>query len=46
MRFQAHMIEKIWGLFEIHYQLQNNGTILLHRLSDEYVFLNHDLDKI
>ena len=46
MSFWAHMIEKIWGLIDIHYQLQNNGTALLHRLSHGHAFLNPDLDKV
>ena len=46
MGFRAHMMEKIWGLVGIHYQLQSNGTALLHRLSDGYAFLDPDLDKV
>ncbi len=46
MGFRTHMIEKIWGLVDIYYQLQNNGDVLLHRLSDKHVFLDPDLDKI
>lgn len=44
--FRAHMIEKIWGLVAIHYQLQNNGIALLRRLSDEHAFLDSDLNKV
>lgn len=40
------MIEKIWGLIEIYYQLQNNCAIYLHCLTDRYAFLDPDFDKI
>ena len=40
------MMEKIWGLIGIHYQLQNNGVALLRHLSDGHAFLDPDLDKI
>ncbi len=40
------MIEKIWDLIGIYYQLQNNGAIFLYCLSDGYIFLDLDLDKI
>ncbi len=39
-------MEKIWGLFDIYYQLQNHDTALLHRLSDRHAFLDLDLDKV
>ncbi len=40
------MREKIRGLVDIHYQLQNNDAVLLRRLSDGHVFLDPDLDKV
>ncbi len=46
MWFQAHMMKKIRGLVSIHYQLQNNSAVLLHRLSDGHAFLNPDLDQV
>ena len=46
MRFQTYLIEKIWGLVGIHYQLQNNDALLLYRLFDGHAFLNLYLDKI
>ena len=46
MGFQVYMIEKIRGLVGIHYQLQNNGTALLHRLSDGHAFLDPDFNKV
>ncbi len=45
-RFQAYMMEKIQGLVDIYYQLQNNGAMLLRCLSDGHAFLNPDLDKV
>ena len=46
MDFRAHMMEKIWGLVGIHYQLQSNGAALLCCLSDGHAFLDPDLDKV
>ena len=46
MRFQTHMMEKLWGFIDIYYQLQNNSAALLRRLSGKHAFLNSDLDKI
>ena len=40
------MIEKIWSLIGIYYQLQNNSATLLCHLSNEYVILDLDLDKV
>ena len=34
MKLRAHMMEKIWGLVGIYYQLQSNGAALLRYLSD------------
>ncbi len=46
MGFQTHIMEKIRGLVDIYYQLQNNCAALLHRLSDRHTFLDPDLDKV
>ena len=46
MEFRAHIMEKIWGLVGISYQLQNNGAVLLRYLSNGHTFLDLDLDKI
>ena len=43
--FQAYMMEKFGGLVNIHYQLQNNGAVLLYRLSDRHAFLDPDFNK-
>ena len=34
------MIEKIWDLIGIYYQLQNNSAALLCHLSDGHAFLD------
>lgn len=44
--FRVHMVEKIWGLTDIHYQLQNNSIMLLNYLSDGHAFLYPDFDKV
>ncbi len=44
--FRAQMMEKIRGLVGIYYQLQNNGAVLLHCLSNGHAFLDSDLDKV
>ena len=46
MALQAHMIEKIWNLVGIHYQLQSNNTVLSQRLYNKHMFLDPDLNKI
>ena len=40
------MMEKIWGLIAIYYQLKNNGTAFLCHLSDGHAFLDSDLNKV
>ena len=45
MSFQAHIIEKIWGLVGIHYQLQSNGAALIRLLSNKHTFLDPDLKR-
>ncbi len=40
------MMENIWGLVSIYYQLQNNGAALLRRLSDSDTFLDLDFNKV
>lgn len=42
----AYIIEIIWGLVDIHYKLQSNGTMLLCHLFNGHVFLDLDLEKI
>lgn len=46
MGFQTQMMGKIWDLIGIHYQLYSNDAILLTHMSDGYVFLDLDLDKV
>lgn len=42
----AHIIKKIQGLIGIYYQLQSNNTTLFYCLSNGYLFLNLNFDKI
>ena len=46
MGFQAQIMEKIWSLVGIHYQLQNNSAALLCRLFNKHAFLDLDFDKV
>lgn len=46
MGFRAHMIEKNRSLVGVYYQLQNNGAVLFHCLSNGHTFLDPDLDKV
>ena len=46
MVFRAHIMEKIRDLIGIYYQLQNNGTALLCRLSNGHAFLDPYLNKV
>ena len=45
-KLRAHMMEKIWSLICIPYQLQSKYVTLLRRLSDWHVFLDLDLNKV
>lgn len=40
------MMDKIWGLVSIYYQLNNNYIALLCDLSNKYAFLHLNLDKV
>ena len=46
MGFHAAMMQKIWGLVSIYYQLQSNSITLLCRLSDRHLFWDPELDKV
>lgn len=40
------MMDKIKSLMDISYQLQNNNTMILRRLSNGHIFLDSDLNKV
>ncbi len=44
--FGTYMMEKIWDLISIYYQLQKNDATLLYCLSDGHKFLNLNLHKV
>ena len=46
VRLRVYMMEKIQGLVSIYYQMQNNNSLLLQRLSDRHTFLDPYLDKV
>ena len=46
MGFKAYLIEKIWGLIRVHYQLYKNGVNYLKTLHTGWTSLNPILDEV
>ena len=46
MGFRAHMMEKIYKLVEIYYQLDRNGSRYLKNLQEDWAFLDLNPNEV